>query len=110
MLVKVVETEVFVDVLLAVVWRCQACDRSEFIWTAEGALTFFEVFKTYSFNIERVPLHLTATIMGMPMEGRNNATEMKRHSFRPKWAFPEGRDKGAPNVVTETYVRSKILY
>ena len=51
---------------------------------AEGALTFFEVFETYSFNVERVPSHLTATIMGMAMEGGNNATEMKRHSFLPK--------------------------
>ena len=70
---------------------------------AEGVLIFFEVFKTYSFNVEG------AIAPDSHNYGHAHGRQEQRHSFLPKWAFPEGRDKGTPNVVTETYVRSKIL-
>jgi hypothetical protein len=47
-------------------------------------LTFLKVLKPYSFNVQRVPLYLTATIMGMTVECRDNATETKCHGFLTK--------------------------
>ena len=76
---------------------------------AEGALTFFKILKPYSFHIEGVPFHLTAMIVCMTMKCRNNATETKCHGFLAKGALFKGHAESTHNVITETYVRSKIL-
>ena len=84
MLVEVMEIEMFVNMLLPVKRCRKAGNGSQFIGTAERALTFFEVFDANTLNKKRVPLALTCTIVCMTVKCRHNATEMKGNCFIPK--------------------------
>ena len=72
MLVKIMEIKVLVKLLLVVEGCCKSHDWGKFVQRLKGAFTSFEVLSPYPINVHWMPVNLAASIVRMPMEGRNH--------------------------------------
>jgi len=63
MLILIVECEVLINVLRSVVWRRQAGDSCQLVRLSKGPLTLFEILKTDTFGVHRMPMELAASVV-----------------------------------------------
>jgi beta-lactamase superfamily II metal-dependent hydrolase len=71
-LIQVVEEEVFVDLLLAMERGCKTGSGGKFIRFVKGSLAFFEILKSDTFHIHRMPVNLASSIMSVAVECRDD--------------------------------------
>src|ERR1700761_317864 len=100
-LIHVVEVEVLVNLLLAVKWRREACAAGEVIGLSECSFALFEVLVSYTINVHWVPAKLAATIVGMSVECRNNATESECYTLATQRTTKKSLEERTHYVISE---------
>src|SRR5271168_519267 len=109
MLVQIMETEMFVYVLMLVVWSGKTGDGGQFVLTEKCPFTFLEIFQADTFNVQWMPIDLTPSIVGMTVKRRNDTVKTEGNRLGTKRALGQGRPEGTHDVITKTDVRSVFI-